>query len=376
MRINYNAAAMRAGNSLNNNNDKVAASLRRLSSGYKINASKDNPAGLALAKRMHAQIAGVGLGSQNSGDGVSILETADGALSEVSAMVQRLSQLCVKASHGVLTDSDRQTIEAEAAQIRSEIERVSQVTEFNSQILLDGSFALKGYTDNLDIKVNYYSETVPVGKYTLTSLTITDELDGDGVPTGNKTVSLPGGAVLGAGFPIDAQAARVENGLLSIKASNGFEVVVDLNKASSAAYGPVVMDLTGKGNMRLQVGANEGQVVSMQIPAVNLRNLSLEKIDLSTRKGAEWATGRVRYALEYLNQVRANLGAYQNRIESTIKTLDATEENMTASYARIMDVDMAKEMTEYTTLQVLTQAGTSMLAQANERPSQILQLLQ
>ena len=128
--------------------------------------------------------------------------------------------------------------------------------------------------------------------------------------------------------------------------------------------------------MRLQVGANEGQVLEMEIPAISLLNMGIRDIDVSTKDGADDAISRVDEAIKYVSTVRGKLGAYQNRLESTVNSLDITSENMTAAYSRIMDVDMAEEMTEYTTAQVLTQAGTSMLAQANERPSQVLQLLQ
>jgi flagellin len=128
--------------------------------------------------------------------------------------------------------------------------------------------------------------------------------------------------------------------------------------------------------MRLQVGANEGQVLEVEIPAVTLQNMSIEDIDVTTEDGAKDAINRVDDAIQYVSSVRGRLGAYQNRLESTINSLDVTSENMTSAYSRIMDVDMAEEMTEYTTAQVLTQAGTSMLAQANDRPSQVLQLLQ
>ena len=136
------------------------------------------------------------------------------------------------------------------------------------------------------------------------------------------------------------------------------------------------VDASGIGAMRLQIGANEGQVLEIDIPAISLRNLGIEDVDVSTKEGALDAIEAVDGAVRFVSAVRGQLGAYQNRLESTVNSLDITSENMTAAYSRIMDVDMAEEMTKYTTYQVLTQAGTSMLAQANERPSQVLQLLQ
>ena len=128
--------------------------------------------------------------------------------------------------------------------------------------------------------------------------------------------------------------------------------------------------------MRLQIGSNEGQIVAINIPDMSLRNYGIENLDVTTNENADAAVPMIEGAIQFLTKVRGQLGAYQNRLESTINSLDVTSVNMTAAYSRIMDVDMAEEMTTYTTNQVLTQAGTSMLAQANERPSQVLQLLQ
>ena len=136
------------------------------------------------------------------------------------------------------------------------------------------------------------------------------------------------------------------------------------------------IEVTDVGPMRLQIGANEGQVLAVEIPPVSLRNMGIENIDVSTQEGAKSALSKMDGAISFVSHVRGKLGAYQNRLESTMNSLDVSEENMTAAYSRLMDVDMAEEMTQYTTNQVLTQAGTSMLAQANERPSQVLQLLQ
>ena len=137
-----------------------------------------------------------------------------------------------------------------------------------------------------------------------------------------------------------------------------------------------MIDATGIGAMRLQIGANETQILAVDIPTISLQNMGIEEIDVSTQEGAGDAIYRLDGAIKYVSKVRGRLGAYQNRLESSVNSLDVTSENMTAAYSRIMDVDMAEEMTYYTTYQVMTQAGTSMLAQANERPSQVLQLLQ
>ena len=367
MRINYNVSAMLSNNALANNDSLLAKSLERLSSGLKINDAKDNPAGLAMAKRMNAQIKGLSVANNNASDGVSIIETSDGALGEVTEMLQRMKELAVQASNGTYADDDKAMIQEEVSQLMQEITRISEATEFNGQNLLNGGFDVKGFTSATDISVNTFSEKTPTGDYVIEQLTI--GLDAEG----NREIT---NLTLGDGFPSDAQY-NFEDDFLTITGSNQFELKLDLKEMATGSIAePLEIELSDVGPMRLQIGANEGQVLAVQIPTVNLRNMGIEDIDMSTREGALDAIGRLGGAIAYVSEVRGKLGAYQNRLESTMSSLDVTSENMTSAYSRIMDVDMAEEMTNYTTYQVLTQAGTSMLAQANERPSQVLQLLQ
>ncbi len=383
MRINYNVSAMLSNNALANNDSLLAQSLERLSSGLKINHAKDNPAGLAMAKRMNAQIDGLSVANQNASDGVSVIEIADGAMMEISEMLQRMNELAVQAANGTKTGGDREIIQNEVAQLKEEITRISEVTEYNGQPLLNGEFENKGYTNNLNVKVNGYSGDTPAKVYTINNLEISSTKDENGSYTIDKDT-----LALGPEFPVNCKVS-VEDNILSIRADNGFEMRLDISEvdfgggtsvkiADPTAAPPtkLAIDATGLGPMRLQVGANEGQVLSIEIPAVSLKNMSIENVDVSTKEGALDAIDRVKEAINYVSSVRGHLGAYQNRLESTINNLDVSSENMTAAYSRIMDVDMAEEMINYTTSQVLTQAGTSMLAQANERPAQVLQLLQ
>lgn len=379
MRINYNVSAMISKNALSNNDNLLAKSLERLSSGLKINHAKDNPAGLAIAKRMNAQLEGISKASENADGGISVIETADGALSEISEMIQRINELTVKASHGVLTDADRETIQEEINQLCDEIERIADTTEFNSQKLLDGTFDVKGYTDAEEVKVSYYSDEVQLGEYKMENVTFAYDADGNIDPDSFK-------ADFSGKFPQDVTVTDIKDNIVTLRASGGFEMKLDLQALAEKGLTSInpngtpdsslTIDATGIGDMRLQVGSNEGQVLEIRIPKVSLRNMGIDKIDASTEEGAKDALSRMPGALAYISSVRSRLGAYQNRLESTVNNLDVTNENMTAAYSRIMDVDMAEEMTQYTTYQILTQAGTSMLAQANERPSQVLQLLQ
>ncbi len=398
MRINYNVAAMITNNNLANNDSAVAKSLQRLSSGLKINSAKDNPAGLAMAKRMNAQLMGLSMANQNASDGVSIIETADGAMSEISEMLQRMNELAVKAANGVESDGDRDVIQKEVSQLTEEISRVAEATEFNGQKLLNGEFSFRGYIDstaaapndpNRDIKVASYSSEVAQKIYTIGQMDISK----DPVTEKYKVEFTPPTALKDGGFP-EGATASIKDDLVTITASNGFEMTLDLTRCDIENKAPLTVqdlkiDATGIGAMRLQVGANEGQVLEINIPKISLREMGLETVKIKDKNGQEiWtldvgteekateAIDRVEGAIHFISGIRGQLGAYQNRLESTINSLDITSENMTGAYSRIMDVDMAEEMTNYTTAQVMTQAATSMLAQANERPSQVLQLLQ
>ena len=278
-----------------------------------------------------------------------------------------------------MAEGDRKTIQDEVAQLKEEITRISETTEFNGQKLLNGEFSLKGYTDELEVKVSSYSRDVPAKVYQISSLTVSEEVV-NGEKTGNYTVDID--FANSTGFP-EGATAEVRNGkdkMVTIKGANGFEMTLDLNNADftnmPVTYNDIKVDATGIGAMRLQVGANEGQILAVDIPDISLRQMGIEDLDVSTRDGALEAIDGISGAIKFVSAVRGQLGAYQNRLESTVNSLDVTAENMTAAYSRIMDVDMAEEMTNYTTYQVLTQAGTSVLAQANQRPSQVLQLLQ
>ncbi len=371
MKISFNASAVIANNSLTRNDNRLQESLARLSSGLKIVNAKDNPSGLAMSKRMNAQIEGITMATQNAGDGISVIEIADGTMSEIHSMLQRINELSVKASTEIITDDDRALIQVEVEQLKEEITRISSETQFNGQRILDGSFDLKGYTNDVDMKVAYYGDAVKSGTYTLTSLSVTFDADGNIDPDSvNAVFETEEGSPK---FPKDAKVSSVDGKILTITGSNDFELKLRVSKET---YAGVSIGLEGFGAMDTQIGANEGQQLGIRIPTMSLELMGIASIDMGTRDGALDALSKMGNAIKYVSAARSSLGAYQNRLEHTISSLDISNENMTAAYSRIMDVDMAEEMTEYTTLQVLSQASTSMLAQANERPSQVLQLLQ
>lgn len=374
LKINYNASAIVANNSLKMSDNRLSASLERLSSGYKINHAKDNAAGLAIARRMNAQIRGLEVAEQDAMDGVSVLEIADGALSEVHDMLQRMNELSVKSATGSITDEDRLNIQAEVAQLKDEIARIGETTEYNGRKLFDGTFDLKGYTDTTEIKVNYFSDTVDLGKYDFALNNLTFEADGSVTPGTTATVTRTD-VTPNVSTPVTVTG---DNEQLILKGEKDYEIRLGLEEGWNANGNNISinMELTGMGPMTLQIGANEGQTIDMRIPEVSLLNIGIQKTDVSTVDGANKAIDQIKSGIAYISQMRSRMGAYQNRLEHTQSSIAISEENITSAYSRIMDTDMAEEMTEYTNMQVVTQAATSMLAQANERPSQMLQLLQ
>lgn len=375
MKINYNVQAMLAQKTLNLNEKRLSVSTERLSSGYKINQAKDNPSGLAIARRMNAQLKGLSTASQNTDNGISVVQTAEGALAEMQEMIQRMSELSVKASTGTITDEDRKMIQEEIGQLKEEMERVTLSTDFNGRKLLNGECDLKGYSSAAGAKVEYYSDKVMLGEY---RLKINPVFDADGNLMDTTTVDFGVSAPGDEFMRFDAGSSiKVDRDTLTIKDINQNEVRIAIDKDTFTSSGAEIsLDLAGIGSMRFQIGANEGQVISVRIPDVSLKNMGIDILDLSTQDGANAAINQLTKASSYISDVRSRLGAYQNRFEHTSASLDVSHESVTSAYSRIMDVDMATEMTDYTKLQILTQAGTSMLAQANQTPQKILQLLQ
>lgn len=381
LKINYNISAMIANNSLKVADNKLGASLERLSSGYKINHAKDNASGLAIARRMNAQLRGLSTAEQDAMDGESVVEIADGALAEVHDILQRMNELAVKAANGTTTDEDRKIIQDEIAQLKEEVTRIGETTEYNGQKLFDGTFDLKGYTENTDVKVNYYSDDVAIGEYliSVSDVKFDDlgnvDLTNDPTATVIKTDVVPQQTI-----PVKVSGTEEQ---LILTGEDGFEIRLGVDAYAGTEPGQAMdaitdlkLDLTGIGGMTLQIGANEGQTIDLRIPELSLLNIGIKKTEVLTIDSSKRAIDEIEGAINYVSQMRSRLGAYQNRLQHTQTNLATSQENVTAAYSRIMDTDMAEEMTDYSNLQVVTQAATSILAQANERPSQVLQLLQ
>ena len=374
MKVNSNIQAMFAQSILSANEEKMAKSTQKMSSGYKLNRAMDNPAGMAITNRMRAQLSSLERATKNSKNAINAIQTAEGALSEIESMLQRMNELSIQGSNGTMSSSDRLAIQEEVDQLVSEINRISKNTTYNSQNLLDGTQDLKAFSrPSKNISVRNYNELMDVGKYKIS-------VGADGLVT----------SLTKDGATIDIAAQEVVEFVdkdgnttgysTKIHTANGAELTFETKGDSGAT--DVELDITGYGGMKIQVGAEEGQEIQVVIPEVSLRTLNFvdldgnRTLDLRTEEGATKAISQIASAIDYVSAARSKLGAYQNRIENTVTNLDVTTENLTESYSTIKDIDMAEGMVEYTTLQVLIQAGTSMVAQANEQPQQALQLLQ
>ena len=393
MKVNYNAQAIIANNKLKVNDNKLSHSIGKLSTGLKIKDAKDNPSGLAMARRMNAQIEGMGVAGNSAKDGINIIKTADGVLGEIHDILQRMNELAVKGANGTIMEEDRDYIESEIQQLKDEIQRIASTTDFNGQKILDGTFDYRGYatvggSTDPDIRVASYSDNLAGRKLEITGLAGLQYDDTEkqlhGLATG---ASVAVRDVTDAGSPqtLNMVVKQIDGDLIKLEDAEGRELSVSIRKDAPAQ---IDLELTDIGPMTVQVGANEGQVLDMRIPAITLTSLGLYGVSVKSslnnfdgtkileEEASRKAIDSIKNALTYVSELRSRLGAYQNRLEHTDANLDTTSENLTASYSQIMDVDMAEEMTTYSTQQVLSQAGISILSQANERASLALQLLQ
>lgn len=375
MRINNNIMAMNTHRQYAINNNNVSKSTERLSSGFKINRAGDDAAGLAISEKMRAQIRGLNMASKNSNDAISLVQTAEGALAETHSILQRMNELAVQsASDTNQDDVDRDALQSEFTALRSEIDDIAQKTTFNNKKLLDGSFGTKATINATDsdikafdngvksIKIEGFSASaieyeiaVSAGStFTLSGGDLTADIVATGANSdgaGKFTVSFgPNGASGSVTFELDATHVAFENG-------------------------DTLVFTVSQGAAKVQTGANENETLDISIGSMKASDLGLELLDISTRDGASTAITAVQNAINSVSTQRAELGAIQNRLDHKINNLDTSAENLQAAESRIRDIDMAKQMTEFTTQNILVQAATAMLAQANSAPQNVLSLL-
>lgn len=384
MIINHNISALNTYRQLTVNNSATSKSLEKLSSGYRINRAGDDAAGLAISEKMRGQIRGLNMASKNAQDGISLIQTAEGALQEVHSILQRMRELAVQAANGTNTDDDRAELQKEIEQLKSEINRISTDTEFNTLKLLDGSFAKVGTWDptkndaNL-VSVEVLDDNIKVGSsYAITVKKVASDTDGN-ITVVNITVK---DAENEENPVIDdtVQNVNVANGYVNVNVG-GFKVKVNIDDITFPTSGEsqdtvttnVTVDDTKA--VAFQIGANQNQITKLTISDMSSEALGVDGVDVSTAESASQAIGLVDEAIKKVSSERSKLGAIQNRLEHTISNLGTSAENLTAAESRIRDVDMAKEMMEFTKNTILIQASQAMLAQANQLPQGVLQLL-
>ena len=363
LRINQNIAAYNAHRNLVMTDNSLSKSLERLSSGLRINRAADDAAGLSISEKLRSQVRGLQQASRNSQDGISLIQTAEGALAETHSILQRMRELAVQAANGTLQDDDREAIQSEVSSLIQEVTRIADTTTYNEIKLLNGGLgsSITGVGSNLTpgngiTKIESVGAT-PGNNYKLSYNSTTDELTLEYGTTSEKvTVSPPTGFnTTTVTFGSLGIKVTVNSALTDIAANNTFNV--------------------SSGSMSLHVGANEDETISVSIGNMSATGLSINTVDVSTASGAEDAITVLDTAIGEVSKQRSALGAVQNRLEHTIANLGVAQENLAASESRIRDVDMAAEMVSFTRNQIMIQAGTAMLAQANAVPQTVLQLL-
>ncbi|MCD6103621.1 MAG: flagellin [Thermotogaceae bacterium] len=370
MRINHNISALNAWRQINSTNYTMSKTLERLSSGYRINRAGDDAAGLAISEKMRGQISGLNMAIKNAQDGISLIQTAEGALSEVHSILQRMRELAVQASSDTNTDADRTQLNEELQQLIGEVDRIAHTTEFNTKVLLKGGFGanLVASSSTIDTAAGVISVTpngiAPSSAYkvdiavdtanNVTTITVRDTINSIqqavtvATPTGTNTATLNFGT-FGLQIEIDA----------TITTASSLTMVI--TAGSEGGY--------------FHVGANQNQTISVSINNMDAAALSVNGISIATRSTAETAITTIDSAITTVSTERAKLGAVQNRLEHTVTYLGIAAENLTAAESRIRDADMAHEMMIFTKQQILLQSSTAMLAQANAAPQNVLQLL-
>ena len=408
MRIQHNIAALNSYRNLTNNNSAVSKNLEKLSSGYRINRAGDDAAGLAISEKMRAQITGLETAQKNANDGISLVQTAEGALTEVHSMLNRMIELADQSANGTYQDSvDRENLQKEVASLKDEIDRISESTNFNGIQLLDGSMdgvgAASGEIDGalaMAVSVTGASGVVAEYEMDLSAVTVSEagrvEITmGSGVSFEIDVTEADSGASLAqkiaAAYNGLAATAKVEDGLgeyfiatvqgdsVLFTASRAGAVTTAAAKNITAAVSAAAAGTAAEGrDLTLQIGDSAASYnqMTVSVKAMDTESLGINNIDISTQSGAKSAIDVIKAAINQVSSTRGDLGAIQNRLEHTINNLSVTTENMTSAESRIRDTDIAEEMMAYTKNNILVQSSQAMLAQANQIPQGVLQLLQ
>lgn len=388
--INTNVMSLNAQRNLSASGADLATSLQRLSSGMRINSAKDDAAGLAISQRFTTQIRGLDQAARNANDGISLAQTAEGALAEIGNNLQRIRELAVQSRNATNSESDRKALDAEVQQLMAEIQRVAETTNFNDVKLLDGSFqkqsfqvgANQGETIDIAAIVNANIDALGVWKTPLVSqATVTGTALADQDPGDTFAAIGEGDLVInGVNVELTASAAGATG------AEQAARVAAAINAAGIAGVTAEVSDdgevvLRSAEDIEITVtgaGAASSGLATGTMPATETGGevrTGFQGMDIKTVEGADNMILAMDAALTQINTARADMGAVQNRFTSVIANLSTSIENLSAARSRIQDADFAKESAQLSRNQILQQAGTAMLAQANQATQSVLQLL-
>ncbi len=372
--INTNLPSLNTQRNINSSQSALNTSLQRLSSGLRVNSAKDDAAGLAIAERMSSQVRGLGVAARNANDGVSLAQTAEGALGKVGEMVQRMRELAVQSSNATNNANDRIALQAEVAQLKEEIDRVAGSSSFNGTKLLDGSFTSAKFQVGADagesITVSSITDARLAGMgvvnraSTQNSTAITDLT---ATALGDLTINGTDIGVLGIAGTTQERQSQIVDAINRISTTTGVGAFYD------AANNKIVMTSAATITLTGAAGAKVGFVAADTANATASANMTT--LDVSSYSGAQLAIQQTDAALKQINSARANLGAVQARFENAVANIQIASENVTAARSRIMDTDFAAETAALTRAQILQQAGNAMLSQANQLPQQVLSLL-
>ena len=399
MSINTNVVSINAQRNLGLSGNSLATSMQRLSSGLRVNSAKDDAAGLAIAERMNTQVKGLAVASRNANDGISLAQTAEGALGKVGDMLQRMRELAVQAGNATNSKTDRKALQAELKQLRDEVDRVAKTTSFNGQKVLDGSFTGAVFQvgansgDNITVGALANTKVDKLGKsmYGTTGVTSLSATNVSGAAvTGTITITVKGANnTTGISSTLAADSNRTEEealgqilaeinvksadtGVTAFLEKDGSKYTISYRSTSDTAGTTAAAAITVSGasatlNTALTVGTS-----SITAAAA----VGIDKVDIGTQAGAWEALQRIDNAIDKVNSARGELGAIQTRFEKTVENIDIQNENLTAARGRVVDADFAQETANLSRTQILQQAGTAMVAQANQLPQQVLSLLQ
>ncbi len=388
--VNTNIPSLNTQRNLNSSSNALATSMQRLSTGSRINSAKDDAAGLQIANRLTSQVNGLGVAVRNANDGISLAQTAEGALQQSTNILQRMRDLALQSANGSNSDSERTALNSEVTQLKKELDRISSTTTFGGRQLLDGSFGIESFqvgaaaNEIISVGIDKMSADSLKGTYYTQTLGTSGAAAGAGDVkiaiataggTFNATATLKDGDDAKAvGAKLAAAINDTNSGIGAFSDDAG--AITIISKADNSGATPANSLTTLTLTAPAAVIATVGTVTAADDDAPVATGNSVSDLDLTTAKGAQTAVLIIDDAIKTIDAQRADLGAVQNRFDNTIANLQSISENVSAARGRIEDTDFAAETANLSKNQILQQAGTAILAQAKQLPQAVLSLLQ